>query len=291
MNDCLEQKQNFGLSVCVRIPQMPRCMITTPANFKFTAAQMASEATFKAAVEAAIAAGAAERIYLWPLFSGFENASEAAVYEENAYGSMFVRNGRYRFRFFFTQDLCLHTAMYSHRATSGRAFVLDIDDQMLGTKDSEGNFYGFTISLVNPENLVISDGSVSTKSPVYVVLANPIELNKNGRLVPASFINTIERLTSVTLADGPAPDSATKVQVNVNNECDSTPLEGLAKEDFKLLTTAGAPQTITTITYVGNGLYELNGTGLVSGTVDLVAAADLSVKNYESSGPKTVTIT
>lgn len=289
MNECLELKKNFGLSRCMQIPQMPRSMITTPANFKFTAADLASEDSFKTALENAIVAGYADRIYLWPFFSAFENASEAAVYEENAYGSMAVRGGRYRFRFSITTDLCTHTAMFSHKASSGRAFIYDSEDNLLGTKDTDGNFYGFTLNLLNPENLVISDGAVSTKSPVYVVLANPNELNKNGAMVKASFINTIDRLTDVepTVV---LPSIATRITVNILNVCDGGGLEGLIAGDFVVKKTDGSPQTITTVTPLGNGVYQLNGTLLTSGTVDLKSAAALSVKNYESTGPATVTI-
>lgn len=291
MNECTEIKKNLGLSRCVKIPQMPRCMITTGLNFKFEAADLVDDATFKAAVEAAISAGYADRIYLWPLFSGFENTSEATVYEQNASGSMFVRNGKYRFRFMITQDMCVHTAMYSHRSPSGRVFILDLENQMMGTKDVDGNFYGYTYSLINPENLILSDGSVATKSPIFVELADPTELNKNGVLVPAAFINTVDRLTDVHLTKPAAPAAtATKVNVIVKNECDGFALEGLAKEDFKFLTAAGAVQTIVSIAYKGDGVYELTGVAFVAGTVDLVAAADLTVKAYESLGPVTITI-
>lgn len=292
MDVCLIKKKNLGLSRCVKLPQMPKSMITTPSNFKFTPEETATDEAFKDAVNAALLAGYASRIYLWPLFSGYENATEAPVYEENAYGSQHVRNGRYRFRFQFTQDLCLHTAMFTHRAiNNGRVFLLDNEDQLIGTSDSDGNFYGFTINLLNPENLIISDGAVSTKSPVYVVLSNPKELNLNGALISADFLNTIDRLTDVALTLGTPTPTATDIFVKVLQKCDSVPLEGLVAADFKLIKASdGTNQAIVSRTYIGDGVYQLEGVGWVDGTLDLISPATLSVKAYESLGPLTINV-
>jgi len=272
------------------MPQMPRSMITTGQDFKFTPEDLEDETSFKAALEAAITAGYAERVYLWPNFAGFENTSEATVYEQNASGSMFVRNGKYRFRFLIATDICTHTAMYTHRSTSGRAFILDIEDNMLGYVDSEGNFYGYTISLLNPENIILSDGSVSTKSPIFLELSNSNELNKYGAMFPASFVSNLPRLTDVVLTKPVNANSATKVHATVKNKCDGFALEGLAMTDFKFLTPAGLVQPITAIAYLGDGIYELTGVAFVSGPLNLADPGDLTVQAYESMGPLTITI-
>lgn len=295
MDACLEKKKNLGLSRCVKLPQMPRSMITTPLNFKFTPEQLATPAAFKTALENAIVAGYANRVYLWPFFSGFENASEAAVYEENAYGSQAVRGGRYRFRFQITQDLCVHTAMYTHKTMTGRVFVYDNENQLIGTTDEDGNFYGFTIGLLNPENLILSDGTVATKSPVYVVLADPAELNKNGALIDASFINTIDRLTDVELTKGAGVATTSLVFLKVAAMCDGTIIEGLVLADFTLTSAAGVDKTadITGVTWnAATEQYELASTAnFVAGDViGLVAPADLSIKAYEAPSKYTVVI-
>lgn len=293
--ECDVLKKNLGLSKCIKLPAMPRGMITTAANFKFTPEQLATPELFQAAVEAAIVAGYANRIYLWPFFSAYENATEAAVYEENALGVMHVRNGRYRFRFSITQDLCVHTAMFTHKATSGRAYVFDIEDQLSGTTDSDGSFYGFTIGLLNPENLVLSDGTVATKSPVYVVLANPKELNANGAVIDASFLNTIDRLTDVSLTKGTGVATTSLLFVKANLACDGTILEGLVDADFTLTSALGVDKTadITGVVYnATTGQYELASTAdfAAGDIVSLVAPAALSIKAYEVLNRYTVVI-
>jgi hypothetical protein len=180
--------------------------------------------------------------------------------------------------------------MYTHRSTSGRVYIIDLENQMLGTGDVEGNFYGYTYSLLNPENLILSDGSVATKSPIFVELADPNELNKNGVLIPAPFIGTLDRLTDVVLTKPANPNTATAVHATVKNQCDGFALEGLAKEDFVFKTPAGGAQPITAILYLGTGVYELTGAAFVSGPLNLAPSSDLSVKAYESVGPLTITI-
>lgn len=295
MEDCLVIKQNLGLSKCIKLPAMPRGMITTYNNFFFTPEQTATPAAFKTAVEAAIVAGYASRIYLWPFFSGFENATEPAVYEENAYGSQHVRNGRYRFRFQITKGLCVHTAMFTHKATSGRAYVYDIEGQLQGTVDEDGNFYGFSINLLNPENLILSDGTVATKSPIYVVLDDPNELNKNGRLIDASFLNTIDRLTDVSLTKGAGVATTSLLFVKAALSCDGTILEGLAFADWTLTSAAGVSKTadLTGATYnATTQQYELTSVAdFVAGDiVSLISPAGLSIKAYEVKDKYTVVI-
>jgi hypothetical protein len=286
--DCNTLKQNLGLSRCNRFPAQPRTMITTGPDFKLTPVQLATEASAKAALQAAILAGYANRIYLWPFFVGFENISEEAVFEDNPLAYMHVRDGNYRFRFLIKESLCLHRAMYTHRATNGRAFIYDSENQLIGTRDAEDNFYGFTIQTLTTEKLQISDGTVTSKSPIVLALANNLELDLAGGIIQAPFINTLERLADVKLTIVGAP-SATTIKVRVVVECDDTPVNGLIDDDFLLRTDAGVIQNITGVTEV-DGEYTLTGTGLVSGTLTLVAPDVLSVTAYEAQKPATVTI-
>ncbi len=284
MDVCLDKK-NLGLSKCAKLPSMIRSMITTPQGFKVTAEQAVDPDFW----QDALLDVKNLRIYLWPDFVGFTDNSEAAVYETTPLAVMAVRDGRYNFKFDIKENLCLHKAMFTHRAISGRVFFFDVDNQLLGTTDSDGNFMGFRILLLNTEKLMISNGTVSTKSPVVVVLADNLELDQNGALLDASFINSLNRLTDVTLTIVSA--AAAQIVVTVEVTCDGTPVNGLALADFALTETDGDVQAITAVTE-DDGTYTLTkGSGAwVDGFLDLVGPAALTIEAYESAGPVTVNI-
>ena len=277
--DCNITKKNLGLSKCNKLPSLIKSIITTPATFKLTPSQLLTEAATKTALQNALLSGIAQRIYLWPNFVGFENISQEAVYEDNALAYIPVRDGNYRFKFHIKESLCFHKAMYTHRANGGRAFLFDVENQLIGTQDDDGNFMGLSIQNLNTEKLMFSDGSVSTKSPILLALSDNKELDQDGAILDAAFVNTLTRLTDVTLEVVSA--SATTIVVKVFVTCDETPVNGLTDEDFVVLDAAGDPQTISGATE-DDGTYTLTGSSIDSGTIDLVAAADLSVPGYEA---------
>lgn len=289
MDVCLDKK-NLGLSKCAKLPALPKSMITTPQDFKATAVE-AIDPDFW---QAAILAGKATRIYLWPDFVGFTDNSEAAVYETTPLAVMAVRDGRYNYKFDIKENLCLHKAMFTHRSISGRVFLFDVDNQLLGTTDADGNFMGFRVLLLNTEKLQLSNGTVSTKSPIVVVLADNLELDQNGALLDASFLNTVARLTDVTLTVVPGSISADSLKVTVEVSCDGTPVNGLVLADFVLTKADGTAQTTPPTTCVeDDGTYTISkvaGTAWVDGFIDLVSAATLTVPGYESTGEVAVDV-
>ena len=284
---CEQEKENLGAK-CNDLPSLPACMIETPDNFFIAPDDYATEALLLAKLQDAILDVSSKRIYYWPFFDGYEGNNEDTVYEENALADLKVRNGKYRFRVFFAKGLCLHKAMFTHATKGGRVFLYDVDGRLFGTRDSQGNLRGFSISLLNPEKLIISDGSVATKSPVYVVLANSNEADKNGYVIDLPELTTLNRLTDVTLAVVGTP-TATTIVVSVTASCDGTPISGLVTADFVVTTAAGATQVVTAAEG-DEGVYTLTGTDMVSGFVNLVAPASLSIEAYESTGKQTVTI-
>lgn len=290
---CETLKKNIGAVRCGELPAMPRLIITTPDEFSFAPADLADQATFKTAIQDALIAGVDARIYLWPNFVGFESVNEDAVYEESALADMFVRNGKYRMRFSVRKNLCLHKAMFTHGSNSGRAFIIDVNNKMLGTLDEEtGNFYGLSISLLNPEKLIISDGTIATKSPIYMVLADSNEIDQNGVMVPVPFINTLKRLTDVTIAQvTDYPDNAaTEIKVTVLTSCDSVPVLGLLMADFVATDASGDAIVLTAATPDGAGGYVLETAGAfdVGSEVTLRAPSLLTVTAYEAEAPAEV---
>lgn len=286
--DICADKSNLGLSQCAKLPNMIRSMITTPNTFKATP----SEAVDPDFWQAALLDDLGARIYLWPNFVNFTDNSEAAVYETTPLAYLAVRDGRYNFKFEVKENLCLHKAMYTHRAIAGRVFFFDVDNQLLGTTDADGNFMGFKIQLLNTEKLMISNGQVSTKSPIVVVLENNLELDQNGALLNASFVNDLNRLTDVTLT--PSLPTADSVVITVTATCDGTPVSGLVLPDFVVTKANGAAQTTPpTLCVEVNGVYTISkvaGTAWVDGFVNLVDPASLSIEAYEETGAATLNV-
>lgn len=284
--DCVIDKRNLGLSDCIDLPALISGMITTPASFKLSAVDALDPDKW----QDALLDIPGVRIYLWPFFKGFENTSEAAVYEDTPLSDLFVRGGKYRFRAFMQEALCVHKAMFTHRGTNRRVFFLDSENQLIGTEDNDGNFVGFTVSLLNTEKLVLSDGSVSTKSPVYIVLQDYKELDANGKVIDGTFVRDLIRLTDVDLTVG-AVITDLAFDVTVTAACDGTPVTGLVAADFSFHNAAGAVVAITSVTE-SNGVYTIHQSGglFVDGNINLVAAGALTVPGYESTGAASVNV-
>lgn len=282
MAACNVIKKNLGVSKCVKLPQLFSGMFTTPLGWSVPAATLelgdaAIQAFFQ---DAMIDPDLSKRIYLWPNFVGFEDAKEDAVYEETPLSDLKVRDGKYRWRFQVQQDLCLHRAMYTHNGGNQRVILLDVENQLFGMLNAVGDLQGFTLSLLNVEKLVISDGSVATKTPIYIVLKNSKQVDKQGVVMDGDFVDDLTKLTDVEITVV-GTSTATQIKVTVKVDCDGTPVLGLVVGDFVLLKADGTTQTITSVVEA-NGVYTLAGVGLVTGTLTTVTPDLLSIQAYES---------
>jgi hypothetical protein len=291
--DCTAgDKQNLFLSKCNKLPQMFRGMITTPMTFKLTPTNLLTASATKTALQNAILAAKGSRIYLWADFKSLEYVSEDAVYEETPLADMKVRDGKYRFRAGIKENLCLHKAQYSHNGGNQRVFFIDSDNNLFGTLDTDGNFMGFTVSLLNTEKLMISDGSVSTKSPVYIVLKNSKEIDVNGELVEnASFVDELSRLTDVDIAIVGDPTD-TVINFTVKQSCDGEDIVGFVAADFTITDNDnGASHAVGVLTYnATTKVYTLTGVAYEDSVLDLKAASALSIQAYESTGGAAVNV-
>lgn len=272
----------MGLIKCNKLPQMPKLIIETPPDFFLTPADAVDPTKWQAKLKAAKGV----RIYLWPEADNFEDKSEAAVYQTTPLSIIPVRPGRYQQMYQFSKSLCYHKAMYSHSGKGNRIFILDIANQLFGKLDVNGNFQGFLMSLLNTEKLVLSNGTVATVSPLFIVLADNTEIDQHGVLIDGSFVLGLYPLTDVDITV--INHTAADIKVSVKTDCDNTPVLGLVKADFVLLKVDGTVQVILASTDHGDGTYSFTtATAFVSGTVDLVAASALSlvVGAYENNAP------
>lgn len=290
MAECADQvKKNVGKTKCTKLPKQGKFMFWTPNDFVLTEAQLADVATLRSALQDAMEAAEDSRIYLFPKFSNAtENASEATIYVESAMGSRKVRDGNYRFRHFISRSMCTHRAMFTHSGSDGRIIYIDIENQMLLTKDSNGDYRGLTIDMINFEKLTISTGDDLTQSPVYVTFADNREIDLNGYVFDIStVISELEPLTDVDVTVNIAVVGTT-LDVTVVNACDGTPISGLAAADFVVTNSAGVVQVPTTVaTEIGTtGVYRIiKSTNFVDGFVNLVAPAALTLHAYEQVEP------
>lgn len=285
--------KNLGLSNCNEFPRLLFGMIETPDNFVIPAATITSGAVAVLAyLQAALLVSGVNRIWYWPGFNKpQEDSAEAEVYQDSALKIRQVRKGNQRWKFFISENLCIHKAMQTHKRTNGRVILLDVEGALIGTAKSNGDFAGLSLALLNPEKLKWATDSEVSESTIYVALSNSgIEFDKNGLMFDGStFVNDLYRIVDVALTVSGTP-TATTIIVDIKSVCDQTPISGFVVGDFIKTTTAGATQTITTAveSITVPGRYTLSGTGWTTGFVNLTSATLLSIKAYESSAPLAV---
>ena len=180
--------------------------------------------------------------------------------------------------------------MYSHRNSGGRVFLIDDENKLIGTSSDGGTtLKGFLLDTVLTEKLTFNDGTSVSKTGVNIYLSDNEELDMNGVQVDgSSFLSSLFPLTSCALEIVGTP-SSTEIVVDVKSVLDNVPVSGLVVGDFVL----NDAQTIDTAVEDSNvaGRYTLSGTGLVTGTLQLVAPSLLSIPQpFESESAVTVTI-
>lgn len=277
-------KQNVGnlSALSSPFPGVVKRMITTPKTFSLTLAN----AILQAQWQNAILDTPAKRIYLWPGFRTFDNASEKFVYEKTDLSVMPVRDGIPEFDFQFLESIYLHAAMRSHTGTSpARVFFIDNKNRIWGQKDATGaNFVGYDIALLNMETIMWSNGKEASKSPGKIVMVDPSQWDDNGYFVDAkTFVNFLLPLTSVTVAQvGNLAGTTLKLTVQA---ADGTSIDGLVQADFSVTSAAGVARVLTgCVQDPVTGIYTLTVTALaVTDIATLVAPSALSIKGYEAT--------
>lgn len=179
--------------------------------------------------------------------------------------------------------------MFSHSGTGGRVIIIDSERQVLLTEDSNGDYRGLSLDLLNVEKIKINMGDVLTETPVYVSLADNKEIDESGFLFDCSIVNELEPLTDVSLAVSGV--SSADITVTVTQVCDGTPVSGLVAADFSVTNSAGAAQVVASVVEGADGVYLIDAnTTFVDGFVNLVNPDALTLHAYESTGAQTVNV-
>lgn len=279
--DCITSEANVGASACKKFPQALAGFIKTPANFTITMVNALVAANW----QAAIAAAPGVRIHLFPIAHAFENVSEEAVRASSNLGKeVQVRPGQYRFRISFRENLEVHKRMYSHLASGGRVFLIDLQGKLIGTSTDGGTtLKGFLLDNFAPEKIAFGTGDDVSTSPIYFSLAENTELDLQGQQIEfAAIKNSLIALTDVVLAQV-GSGSATEFTFSVKSMLDNVGIVGLVQADFTFTAMSG-------LTDNGDGTYTVAGSGMASGNLTMDDPADLSIKGYEASNVLSVAI-
>lgn len=281
-NECFLVKKNLGLGNCPTMPKYYKSMFWTPLGFKIPAATIAQGAAAVIAfLQASMLAPKAERIYKFPTFFDNTDESQETVYQQTVLGKREVDPGYYEYLINFSDSLCLHKAIRTHKTNTGRLIWLDKSNQLIGTSPGEtGDFYGQTIQMLNPEKMKGNTGTEVAMSPVRVVLEDNLELDLEGAILSVPGIGALVPLTDVKLTIQSAADDEIVVAATV--ACDGSAVTGLEPGDFLALDALGDEQTISGVTEGEDGIYTLTGT-FETGTLNLAAAADLSIPGFEGT--------
>lgn len=274
-NECSLIKKPLGLGNCPSMPGYYKQMMTTTKNWFIPAATIAlGNAAILAFVQDAILA---KDVYLWPQFFNNTPEPEETIYQSTPLGKRKVRDGFYEWLINFSDSLCAHKAMYTHRATNGRIIFIDTDNQWSGTYDDSENFYGLSVMMLNTEKMTPNTGSEVAMSPVRVTLSDNLEFDRDGALLSVSGLNTLDVLTEAKIVITSADTD--EIEATVTVACDGTPLIGLVADDFILLDEDGNEQAFA-VSEPTPGNYLFEGT-FVTGTLNLVAPDVLSIQAYE----------
>jgi hypothetical protein len=286
----LTTRRNIGAnSKLNKLPKLFKYMIIVPDSFELAAADWLTATALKTALNTAIKAAVASRVYLFPPIIKCEEKSQDTTYDDSPLSIEDVYDGQYRFLLHFSKNMFTVKDLASHYyKNEGRAIMVDLENKIYLTEKSNGKLTGASIALLKPEKLDISDGSNSSTSPIYLCLADPSDWNARGRLLDGSSV--IRELTplvdvSITLADGDAFDAA-GFKVNVKVESDGTPVSGLVVADFiKLIADGVTTEAILSAAENANvpGEYNIIPTvTFADGTLKLRAASTLTVSAYEN---------
>ncbi len=217
------------------------------------------------------------KIVVLPEHAGFSNEGEETVYETLPSGAkIVVRNGLYEFLIQYSKGICFGNALFGLSSKSWDLALIDSEGKLIVEETSDGYIKGFNTSLVNAENMVLNDGSVSTKNPLRVQLST---LGTKGLQSSVNFVNSsteldwdsLEGVNDVTISV--VNEDTQYVEVKVTTGCDgSTPILGLDNFNLWQVLDSNGQTVSETVTSIGGGVYKIG---------SLTTGNDYSIKLYD----------
>jgi hypothetical protein len=243
-------------------------------------------------------------IFVLPLLASAEDNGTESTYEDTSWRKAKLRDGQMGFKVMYDAGIDLNTKLQSF-GTAGElgVYIAFESGVILGYKNANtGKIIGFATNFVNPENYKFNFGTAIGKTSMVVSFKDARQFNQWPAVIIPSLATPVWDYSDLASLQTVKLEvvTATATKITFKAYCDHVandagvkiPILGLVAGDFALTTTAGAAQTITTLTATSgvDGQYEANGTGLVSGFLTLKTPALAPTKGYEGLAPVTITV-
>ncbi len=274
---------NTGVPSCYFDPKNIVGAIILPKTVGFTAAQIAD---FKTTLKAA-AIATTDRIYPVFRFVGVTDNSEDVTIQTAGYGEkQITKEGDYDWLFqYYKGGACYNANLRRFKDGDWSVMFIDADNQVFGTRRSDGKFYGATTSFIYAPKWKLNDGTNVTMYGLRIGLPKPEELNDRDKLgfVACDFDVETEikgildlQLSEVELALGVAT-------VKIKTACGQVDMSTLYSTAFAsaslwtVTTAAGASVVISSVTYDSvNKAWDIAFTGTGSHVIGLASPAALA---------------
>ena len=213
-----------------------------------------------------------------------DNTEETVYYDSPLGNKVLLRNGKYIYKFNFLLGLKQHIELQKFSSAKLRYFIVDDSNKIRGYSPDGTAIKGFSISNFEAEKMKAATTDSPAFSPISIVEQNSTQWNGFGvDITPTWEAESLTSLTNVDIAVVGSPTSSVvvvsvgyKTGLASDGSDEMVAIKGLVAADFTLLKADGSTQTITTLTDNADGTYDLNGTGYVTGTVDIVAPETLT---------------
>lgn len=265
--------------------------ILTMNDFQFATQTLAeTQSEWQDAIEAG-------NVFPLPYILENEDMSEDDVRQDFTGGdSLKVREGRQAEKGNILVSVADFAKLKSYNNKTWRLFEVDENGNILGTSSDGTVFQGFELADldIGKMNRTIGDAKrlvgitmkhrEPSESGKYLAVVRPLELTSSSW-----DPRDLDGLTDVEVTVNSS--IATKIVVTATAYLKGVLITGFDQTtDWVLLDGGGSAQTISSVTDNGDGTYDLNGSGLVTGTVNLAASATLSQDGYAPKAAAAVTI-
>ena len=252
---------------------------------EFSAADFLLEATYKTGINA-------RRLFPIMFLKDFVDNSEEAVYFDYPNGDRkLVRKGKYRFQMSYNVNECVKKELFDFQGYSQKVFLLYADNIVRGRTTNSGvTIKGIRVKQIN----VLKEKQGNFGEPAMMMLEVDLtdykDLNQYDHAMAMDWeVSELDGLTEVDIAANGAA-SATAIPFTVYATCngETKPITGIT---YAMLDTYAGGSSLTDN---GDGSYILVGTGMATGSLNLLTPAAIGAIDADlliiSAGALAVTI-
>lgn len=284
--DCSSAIKGTGVRGCTTDMDRPRATWLLESGTTFNpATQTFNQALIDQLVQD-------EKLIILPSHVEFANNTSETVYEDYQTGeSSFVRYSPVDFLLTYQKGVCFSNSLFGLKSKAWDVLFVDFDSDQVsriwGEETTTGLFRGFETNLVNLDSVVISDGSVATKTALRIQLS---QKGTSGYIARRSFLTSdanisfsdISGVNDLTLNANDLSSSGVKIQVAEG--CGKSQIvTSLDNVNFwRVLDSSGNAVALTSVTFANNE-YTLTSAGFS-------AASSYDFEVYDSVSSKEIAI-